>query len=117
MDDNSPYGKGLKVIFEILVDAALDGARCPTTSGKARDGTPTLREAFEKRAPPGAAFYANALNALAERGLIRIEIWAHNWRVVEICGGEHIGRRTKESPLPGARKIYKTVTAETRSSS
>jgi len=68
-------------VFSQLVDAAIAGQRCPVT---AREGVPGL---------PG-----HATSVLAREGRIKVEIYAHNWRVVEILDGPHAGARTKPCP-------------------
>ncbi|MEQ8395031.1 hypothetical protein [Thalassobaculum sp.] len=43
----------------------------------------------------------NTVLALAEAGKIKIEVYGHNWRVIEILEGPDAGSRTEESPLGG----------------
>ncbi len=44
---------------------------------------------------------SNTFRALADKGLIRIEVYALNWRVVEIRKGALAGQRTMEPPSGG----------------
>ena len=67
------------IVFNAILAAALAGERCPQL------------EEF----PHGTA---HAIYKLADAGKIIIETYAHNWRVVEIAFGPHIGRRTKACP-------------------
>lgn len=71
----------LNNVFATLVAAARAGQRCPVT---AREGVPGL--------PTGAT------SALARAGKIKVEVYAHNWRVVEILEGPHAGARTAPCP-------------------
>lgn len=73
-------------LFEVLVEAACAGARCPSN-----DQLP----------------HRARLGGLCRAGLIRCEIYEKNWRVVEIRHGEHAGKRTAEHP--GGRKPYRIV--------
>jgi hypothetical protein len=77
--------------FAMLVKAAVAGERCP------------------KSHPTGRGTIKSALvTQLAHAGRIRVEIYFHNWRVIEILEGPHKGRRTQECPKPGA-KPYLTI--------
>ena len=69
--------------FAAIVKAALAGNRCPMNG---REGFPGLE--------------VNAVRALAHAGRIRIEVYPHNWRVVEILDGPHTGKRTAPPPDP-----------------
>lgn len=70
--------------FATIERAAVAGERCPVT---AREGTAGL--------PPGAT------TALAKASRIRVEVYAKNYRVVQILTGQHAGKRTMEPPSPG----------------
>jgi len=70
-------------LLPVLCAVAAEGRRCPT----ARD----LMVA-------GHAGSSETITALAEQGLIRVEVYGRNWRVVEIVA---TGDRTAESPLGG----------------
>jgi len=75
-------------VFAELVAAARSGERCPTNG--------------EMRA---AAFVVPDLCAL---GAVRSEIYANNYRVVEILLGDHAGLRTKEFPLGGRSRRHRS---------
>jgi len=65
--------------FRLIEAAALAGERCPTNiSGD--NPTGTLR--------------AGITAALVKAGRIRIEVYPHNWRVIEIVTGPNAGKRT-----------------------
>lgn len=74
-------------VFSLLVDAAIAGRRCPTA-----DELENAAGTYGRIAPI----------LLAEEGKIRIEVFAHNWRVVTICEGPHAGAKT--APPPGQRE-------------
>lgn len=73
-------------LFDVLVTAACEGARCPSNDQLPNRGK---------------------LGGLCRAGLIRCEIYEKNYRVVEIRHGEHAGKRTAEHP--GGRKPYRIV--------
>ncbi len=79
-----PDREMLKWTFDLLVGHAVKGERCPT---KDQLGTAANK----------------AISVLAHAGRIRVEVSAHNWRVVEIREGEHMGKRTAPNPIPGAK--------------
>ena len=61
-----------------------------------------------RRCPPRSAFlHHDALSILAAQGRIRVEVWCHNWRVVEILTGPHTGARTQAAPL--GREPYRVL--------
>lgn len=69
--------------FALIERAAIKGDRCPTNiSMDNPDGT--LRSGIT--------------SALLKEGRIKIEVYAHNWRVVEISIGPNAGKRTKAPP-------------------
>ena len=70
-------------VFGMLEAAAAAGARCP----------------INDQLPYGAT------KMLACNGRIRIEVYAHNWRVVEILEGPHKGKRTMEAPSIKSGKL------------
>lgn len=79
----------MDAVFAILVDAAVKGERCPTSE--------QLTYAMDRTD-------ANKwVSELAKVGRIRVEVSAHNWRVVEIREGEHKGKRTAPNPIKGAK--------------
>jgi len=49
--------------------------------------------------------------ALAKAGRIKIEVYAHNWRVVTILTGPHAGKTTAMPPYKHGRP-YRTITKE-----
>ncbi len=77
--------------FIAIERAAVAGERCPL------NGT------------HGVTKYA--VLALAKAGRIRIDIYAHNWRVVTILTGPNAGKTTAK-PLLNTRHPYVTVTKE-----
>lgn len=68
----------LDAVFDRIVQAAVNGERCPQTG---HDG-----------------FTSAITTALARAGRILIEVYARNWRVVEILTGPHKGKRTMACP-------------------
>jgi hypothetical protein len=80
--------------FGLLEQAAKRGERCPQSGNFG-----PLKSA--------------ATTALARAGRIRIEIYAHNWRVVEILTGRHAGKRTMPTPYKGSGRPYMTIGTET----
>lgn len=83
-----PTHASQEVILSILREAAKKGERCPTL--------PQLRLAVQCLGFRGIQTTAH-LTVLARQGHIRIEVYARNWRVVEIDG-----HRTAPSPDPYA---------------
>lgn len=79
-------------ILTLLRDAARNSRRCPTNDEVAN-------------ALIGAG-YGNTLNVslLARRGLFRIEVYAYNWRVVEIDG-----MRTAPCPHKHSVRPYRVI--------
>ena len=67
-----------------------------------------------ERAPINDEFSGGTpvIQALAERGLIRVEVFAQNWRVIEILEGPEKGCRTKECPLGGEPYLVYPVRVE-----
>lgn len=80
--------------FEILERAAAAGERCPQSGNF-------------------GPLKSHVTTALARAGKIRIEIYAHNWRVVTILEGRHRGKRTAETPYKGTRRPYMTIGTDT----
>ena len=68
-----------KEAFELLVDAAIKGERCPQTH-------------------PHGPLRSAVIGELYERGMIRSEVYAHNFRRVVILIGEHAGKATAPHP-------------------
>jgi hypothetical protein len=64
-----------------IAQAAVTGKRCPVTEREGVAGLPSGTTA-----------------ELARAGYIRIEVYPHNWRVIEILQGPYKGRRTKAPP-------------------
>ncbi|KKL95774.1 hypothetical protein LCGC14_1851170 [marine sediment metagenome] len=79
LEDNRMYQNQ---IFDIIVKRALAGERAPQTGEY-------------KSLPP-------IIKVLAKQGRIKVEVYAHNWRVIEILKGSNAGVRTKEPSGPGA---------------
>lgn len=76
--------------FALLEAAAAVGERCPQSR-------------------PFGPLDAPAAGQLARAGRIRVEIFAHNWRVVTIMEGPQRGKATAPSPHPGRGKPYKVI--------
>lgn len=70
-------------LFQILIDAALRGDRCPTLD--------QLRYVHKIST-------TYRLTPLCDLGWIRMEVYSGNWRIVEIMTGPHKGARTEEHP-------------------
>ena len=71
----------LDYIFNIIVKRAFKGERAPQIGEY-------------KSLPPVIA-------TLAKQGRIKVEIYARNWRVIEILKGPSVGARTKEPSRVG----------------
>lgn len=82
--------------FKLIEQAALNGARCPTNRSQEN---------------PTGELASGITSALVKAGRIRIEVYAHNWRVVEILIGPHTGLRTASSPYKGSGKPYLVLPA------
>lgn len=80
--------------FALLESAAANGERCP-------------------QSVPHGPLNSSVTGALARSGRIRIEIFAHNWRVVTLLDGPHKGKQTMPTPHKGSRRPYKTIGVET----
>lgn len=83
--------------FAEIERAAIIGARCPTNVSQ-ENPTGTLRNGLT--------------TALVKEGKIKIEVYAHNWRVVEILTGPNAGKRTLAPPYKYATKPYLVLPAE-----
>jgi hypothetical protein len=70
--------------FAAIERAALNGERCPTNHKGTENPNGTL--------PSGIT------TALLKEGKIRIEVYPHNYRVIEILVGSNAGKRTKGPP-------------------
>ena len=85
----------------MLVDAAARNQRCPQNSeindALCAAGLPTFCAVAGGTTP--------VILALKNAGKIVIEVWGRNWRVVEICVGEHKGKRTLACPNSTKRTI------------
>lgn len=79
--------------FALLEATAIAGERCPQTA-------------------PFGPLPGPATGELARAGRIRVEIFAHNWRVVTIMEGLHRGKHTALSPYRGSKLPYKTIGKE-----
>lgn len=88
-----PDNAKLNALFELLCHAAAAGHRCPT----------------REELPP---YCRQLLTDLARRGDVRVEIFAHNWRVVTILVGPHAGKSTAPAPL--GKKPYQILTKNGR---
>jgi hypothetical protein len=74
----------LELCFQLLVEKAIAGERCPQSDG------------------PHATIPKGLIPALARRGRILIEVSGHNWRQVTILEGPHAGKKTAPNPDPRA---------------
>lgn len=75
-----PHREDLDAVFALIVEAALNNERCPMNYGFERSrGT----------IPQGA------VDGLVKEGKIRVEVYAKNYRVIEIMWGRNAGKRTK----------------------
>jgi hypothetical protein len=70
-----------RTALDEIVNAALMGERCPINAAESAGGLPR-----------------GATTELARAGLIRVEVYPHNWRVIEILQGPHAGKRTAPPP-------------------
>lgn len=80
--------------FGLIELAARHGERCPQSK-------------------PFGPVSPQVTTALARAGRIRIEIYAHNWRVAEILTGRHAGKRTAPTPYKGSGRPYMIIGVET----
>lgn len=80
----------LDLDFAAIEAAAAKGERCPQSR-------------------PHGPLNAGSSAALARAGRIRVEIFAHNWRVVTIMEGPHKGKQTMGSPYAGSGKPYRVI--------
>jgi hypothetical protein len=85
--------KMLDRIFTMLVGIACRGERAPQLQPH---GVLTVAE-------------NNAILEMARAGRLRVEIFAHNWRVVTICEGQYRGRHTQLSPYKGGGEPYRVI--------
>lgn len=87
---NTPYD--LDQVFKMIEAVALAGGRCP------------------QRQPYGSLSgqESDALLMLAGAGRLRIDIYAHNWRVITICEGPHAGTKTALPPGYSGQKSNRT---------
>ena len=69
-------------VFTLLVGAACRDERCPQMHPHG----------------PLTAQQNGAIADLARAGFVRLELYALNWRVIEIRAGEHKGKRTAKCP-------------------
>lgn len=76
--------------FALLEAAAAAGERCPQSR-------------------PHGPLNPASTGHLAREGRIRVEIFAHNWRVVTIMDGPHKGKQTMATPHKGSEKPYKVI--------
>lgn len=81
-------------LFAVLERCALAGERCPTKDQLYCDHK--IRSSYQP-------------TRLAKQGRIRVEVWVHNWRVIEIMEGPNEGARTMASPTGKApyQVVYK----------
>ena len=71
-------------VLDFVIECAVTGRRAPT-----------LDELQHKWWRKGAN---DALRRLFHANVLICEVYAHNWRVIEVNVGEHRGKRTQERP-------------------
>jgi len=71
--------------FAAIEQAALRGERAPTN---------------QTGENPAGTLRSGITTELLKQGRIKVEIYALNWRVIEILTGPHAGERTKGPPNP-----------------
>lgn len=76
-----PDGTALETCFRAIEAAAIAGERCPDNTVQG------VQSHYVKR--------------LADQGRVRVLIYRHNFRVVEILAGPHAGKSTKPPSEPG----------------
>jgi hypothetical protein len=69
--------------FHLLVAAAVAGERCPQSH-------------------PHGPIETGAMQRLWDKGMVRSEVFKHNYRVVTIMVGQHKGKTTLRPPGLGA---------------
>lgn len=84
-----PKPATLDAVFALLVECAVAKKRCPQNA--------TISDHV---AGLGLTHGSSTVltTPLAEQGRIYVEVYTHNWRVVEIRQGPHTGARTEECP-------------------
>lgn len=87
--------ENLDKAFDLLVDHAVKGLRCPVTSGPGKH-------------PKLASVH---ISTLAKAGRVFVEISTSNFRRVTILTGPHKGKATAANPDPRAR-VYLTASKE-----
>jgi hypothetical protein len=83
---------GLSRLFKHLEICAATGARCPQSLPHG----------------PLTKSQNQGIGVLARRGRIKVDIYAHNWRVVTMCDGPHFGKSTAMPPY-SCGGPYKTI--------
>lgn len=76
---------GAEKTFDLIIAAAITGERCPQSH-------------------PHGPLQRMGLRELIDAGLVRSEVYAHNYRVVTVLSGEHAGKNTR--PAPAGRRPY-----------
>lgn len=84
-----------KEVWDELQRYAVAGLRCPPDAHIKERGGEIV-----------GGLIRGAVNVLAHRGYIRVELFAHNFRRVTILKGPHAGKATA-SPTFGSGKPYK----------
>lgn len=77
--------------FVAVERCAIDGTRCPTNISMEN---------------PNGTLRSGITSALVKEGKIKVEVYAHNWRVVEILIGPNVGKRTQAPPYKYATQPY-----------
>lgn len=80
--------------FNLIERAAIKGERAPTNVSMDN---------------PNGQLHSGVTSQLLKQGKIRVEVYAHNWRVIEILTGPNAGKRTAMPPYKYATKPYLTL--------
>lgn len=88
------WGAWSNAAFSEVEQAAVEGRRCPLNSE--------------------GHINSKTLGDLAHAGKIRIEVFAHNWRVVTILCGPNAGKQTAPPPYAGIGPAYVVIGKEGR---
>lgn len=76
--------------YMLIAHRAIYGARAPTN--------------YSPENPSGEV-YASAVKELALQGRIRVEVYAKNWRVMELLDGPNAGARTAPLMLKNGKRF------------
>jgi len=82
---NGGLSAAAKRDLERIIAAAVAGERCPQAS-------------------PHGSLQRDTVRELVQAGMIRSEVYRHNYRVITLLHGEHRGKTT--APAPAGQKPY-----------